>query len=143
MPYSYWGTAADGQIIAAGCWIATARDPHSVVPVVNAAQVICDRQEGRCTEALASLHSALDANYRKSFGSGQHALLVAEITEYPVVEWSPTAIRALAEPRAADIEIRISPAEEVVIRVATETSARGAVGADPTPQVWKLGECNR
>jgi len=143
MPYSFSGRAEDGHIIAMGCWVATANEQRSAVATLNAAYLVCDRAEGRCTEALANLHSTLDPMYRRTYGPGEGPLLSSDITEFRVTHWAPAEIRALSQPRAADIEIRISPVEKAVVRMATETGARGATGANPTPQVWRLDQCNR
>lgn len=142
MPYSLSGKAEHGSIVAMGCWVPTANE-RSAVATLNAAHLVCDRAQGRCTEALANLHSTLDPMYRETFGRGERPLLTSDITEFRITQWSPTEIRALSRPRAADVEIRVSLVEKAVVRVATETSARGAAGANPTPQVWRLHECNR
>jgi hypothetical protein len=51
--------------------------------------------------------------------------------EFRVLEWSQTKIVARAEPRVADIDIRISLIDHSAERTSRETEVRGAIGADP------------
>jgi hypothetical protein len=50
---------------------------------------------------------------------------------FRVVEWTGTTIIARAEPRAADIDLRISLSERSAERTSRETSSRGAQDANP------------
>jgi hypothetical protein len=59
-----------------------------------------------------------------------HLWLMKE--QFRVIEWTATTITARAEPRAADIDFRISLADESAERTSRETSARGAQSPDPT-----------
>jgi hypothetical protein len=99
-------------------------------------EISCSRSQGTCVEAVAGLHSSLDPLFREV--TGGRLLLTSEMTHFAILEWSPSTIRAVARPRAADIEIRLSLPERTVVRTTTETNARGATGANPTPEVWKL-----
>ena len=51
--------------------------------------------------------------------------------QFRVIEWTGTTITARAEPRAADIDLRISLADRSVERTSRETGSRGAQGAKP------------
>ncbi len=136
LPFSLLGDAQNGVVSASGRWTRATSHQRSAVATLNAVEIVCSQQRRTCVEALAGLHSRLDPMFREATRGG--LLLTSEMTEFSVVEWSSSTIRALAQPRAADIELRISLAERDVVRTATETSARGATGADPTPEVWKL-----
>jgi hypothetical protein len=136
LPFSLDGHPQDGFVSASGHWVRTTSRQRSGVPVLNAVQIVCSRNQGTCIEAVAGLHSDLDPLFREATGGG--LLLTSEITEFSIHEWSALAIRATAQPRAADIELRISMPEKTVSRTAIETGARGASGADPTPEVWSL-----
>jgi hypothetical protein len=85
-----------------------------------------------CRETIALLYSELD----KWHNSG--GLLAINFEEYEVVSWSPSQVVAIAKPRAADLELRISVEHESAERTYRETEARGAKGASPIPVRWVL-----
>jgi hypothetical protein len=49
--------------------------------------------------------------------------------EFRILEWSESLVVARAEPRAADIELRISLIDRAAERTLRETGARGAQGS--------------
>jgi hypothetical protein len=101
--------------------VKTARE-HSSLPTANSVQVICARDTQKCTESLALLYTPGDPSMPSNGGS--HLAVLTQ--EYAVVEWTDTAVTARAEPRAADLEIRVSLLDHSAERVARDTSARGA-----------------
>lgn len=136
LPFSLEGSAEEGSVIGYGRWVRTTTDQRSSVPVLNAAQISCSRSAGTCLEAIAELHSDLDPLFRGATGGG--FLLTVDTTEFKITEWSRSTIKALAQPRAADIELRLSLLDRAVVRTSIETGARGATGANTTPEVWTL-----
>lgn len=136
LPFSLAGQPQDGFVSMSGRWARVTDSQRSALPLLNAVQIVCSRNQGTCIEAVAGLHSDLDPLFREATGGG--LLLTSEVTEFSIREWSASAIKAIAQPRVADIELRISMPEKTVSRTAIETSTRGASGADPTPEVWRL-----
>jgi len=59
--------------------------------------------------------------------------------EFRVLEWPQNSIVARAQPRAADVDLRISLVDKTAERTSRETAARGAKGANPTGvHLWRL-----
>lgn len=50
--------------------------------------------------------------------------------QFRVIEWTGTTITARAEPRAADIDLRISFADHSAEKASRKTESRGAKGAN-------------
>ena len=58
-------------------------------------------------------------------------MLEPQKEQFRVIEWTGTTIAARAEPRAADIDLRISLTNRTAERSSRETAARGAQGGNP------------
>jgi hypothetical protein len=63
-------------------------------------------------------------------GIVERAYLFLMKEQFRVIEWTGTTITARAEPRAADIDLRISFADRSAERTSRETESRGAKGAN-------------
>src|SRR5881296_613290 len=106
-----------------GRWVVKTAPEHSSLPTANSVQVICVHDRQRCTESLALLYSPTD----HAMSSDRGSYLAVLTQEYEVVEWTETTITARAQPRAANLEIRVSLLDHSADRVARETAARGAM----------------
>ena len=108
-----------------GHW-SSATGRYSVeLPRVNSVDIDCWHRRMICVEHLSKLVQPADD--RRGFL--KRPMLFAEGNEYKIVEWSQSSLVARFEPRAADIEIRVSFSEKVAERTFRETTARGAAGA--------------
>jgi hypothetical protein len=118
-----------------GMWRSTTGRPSIDMPAVNSVRIECEKSRRVCTEHVAKFLQPSDDLQGRV---GQPHLFLMKET-FRVLEWSPTRIIARAEPRAADIDLRISVADQSVERTSRETAARGATGADPSNiQQWRL-----
>ncbi|MEO8099532.1 MAG: hypothetical protein ABI811_17675 [Acidobacteriota bacterium] len=52
-------------------------------------------------------------------------------TEFKITEWTETLVRAVAQTRVADLELRISIPDESAERTVRETRARGVASSNP------------
>jgi len=101
-------------------------DRYSVeLPRINSVAVDCWRKRMVCVEHLAKLIQPADDDG----GLVRRPTLFAFGNEYRIVEWSDSHLVARYEPRAVDIEIRVSFPDQVVERSFRETTSRGAPGA--------------
>lgn len=107
-----------------GRWRATAHAGLIMIPRINSVSVRCSKSEMSCRETLAQLFTPAED---KNVG---HFLSAVDLV-YPVVEWSDTLIRAEIKAPVADIELRISLADETAERSFRETRSRGVDTADP------------
>ena len=103
-------------------------------PPENAVTIFCSRGRSVCYESLATLAGPLGARASPD----KPLYLAADLNEYMVAAWSPTQITATSENRAVDMRLEISLVDKVAQLTVRETSARGATGADPSPQVWVI-----
>jgi len=119
-----------------GRWHAeTPEDANSThLPEFNSVSLYCSRTNQMCYESLAILTSP-DGSIPDPT---QEMMLVATSFNYRILEWTDHNITAITEPRAADIRLNISLTDKTATRIVTETSARGAKGADPRPHIWQI-----
>jgi len=109
-------------------------DRYSIeLPRINSVAVDCLRKRMVCVEHLAKLIQPGEDG-----GLVTHPTLFAFGNEYRIVEWSDSTLIARYEPRAADIELRVSFADKTAERTYRETSARGATGISAEVRQWIL-----
>ena len=110
-----------------GTWRRISQRATVEVPRVNSVRIDCDRTAGICNEYVAKFIQKTDDP--TSTMARPYLFLMKE--QFRVIEWTGTSITARAEPRAADIHLRISLADQSAERTSRETAARGSQGADP------------
>jgi hypothetical protein len=125
-PFKLYVDAAGVYVTLDGRWQSASGRSTGEVPKFNAVRVECERERATCTEFLARMITKDD----DSVSGGPY--LFANVIRYKVLEWSDSHILARAEPRAADVELRIAILDESAERTSRETSARGASGANPS-----------
>lgn len=124
-----------GAVVIEGTWRVATGGPSREVPQTNSVRVECHRAGRKCVEHIAKLIRASD----DSSGLVKQSTLLLMKEEFRVVEWSQTVIVARAEPRAADVELRISLVDRTAERTSRETKARGAAGANASLlHAWRL-----
>lgn len=114
------------SVIVHGTWYRIAERPTVEVPRVNSVRIECDRTAGVCNEYVAKFIQKTD----DPTGTVERAHLFLMKEQFRVIEWTETTITARAEPRAADIDLRISLADRSAERTSRETESRGAKGAN-------------
>jgi hypothetical protein len=123
------------QLVLQGKWRNVTGRPSVTVPRVNSVRIECDKGSLICTEYIAKLIQKSDDP--SSVVDKRYLFLMKE--GFRILEWSDSAIVARAEPRAADIELRISLKDDAAERTSRETEARGAAGANPSEvEHWVL-----
>ena|ERR1700682_6202260 len=128
--------AADGSTLTVeGTWHRLSARPTFDIPEANSFRIECSRRDRVCREYCAVLiqPSAEGAAYHV-----KDTLLFILAQEFVVQHWDTGTITAKAEPRAADIFLRISLTNHTAERTLQETEARGAVGARRTLDRWLL-----
>ena len=115
------------QLVLQGKWRNVTGRPSVTVPRVNSVRIECDKGSLFCTEYIAKLIQKSDDPSR--FVDKRYLFLIRE--EFRILEWSDSVIVARAEPRAGDVELRISLKDDAAERTSRETDARGAEGANP------------
>ena len=122
-------------VVIEGTWRIVTGRPSVEIPHVNSVRVECHRAARQCVEYAAKLIGPSD----DASGFVKRSTLFLMREEFRVLEWSQDVIVARAEPRAADVELRISLVDRTAERMSRETAARGAQGANPTGlNVWRL-----
>jgi hypothetical protein len=114
-------------VTVGGTWRRTSTRPSINTPTINTISIECDRARHVCEEYMAKVLQPTD----DPAGNLGVRYLFVDKTVFRVLEWSSIVIEARAEYRAADIDLRISLADQTVERRFRETGARGAQGADP------------
>lgn len=118
------------QVYLEGSWkLITTPTKSRKIPKINSTKILCNRQLMVCTEWSAHLESNVLV----------YPYLYPDETEYRIIEWSETKIKAESEARAVDVELVISIPEKSAEKTMRETTARGAIGAEPEKvQHWIL-----
>jgi len=120
--------SADGRyIVLQGTWRRFSQRATVEVPDVNSVRIECDRTAGICHEYVAKFIQKTD----DPIGAVERPYLFLMKEQFRVLEWTGTTITARAEPRAADIDLRISLVDRTAERTSRETASRGAQGANP------------
>jgi hypothetical protein len=120
--------SADGRyVVLQGSWRRISQRATVEVPHINSVRIECDRTARVCNEYVAKFIQRTD----DPIGAVERPHLFLMKEQFRVIEWTGTTITARAEPRAADIHLRISLAGESAERTSRETAARGAQGANP------------
>jgi hypothetical protein len=96
--------------------------PTVEVPHVNSVRIECDRAARICNEYVAKFIQKSD----DPIGAVERPSLLLMKEQFRVIEWTDTTISGRAEPRAADIDLRISLADRTAERTSRETASRGA-----------------
>ncbi len=120
--------SGDGRyVLLQGSWRRTSQRPSVEVPYVNSVRIECDRTARLCNEYVAKFVQKTD----DPDGAVERPSLFLMKEQFRVIEWTRTSIAARAEPRAADIDLRISLTDRTAERSSRETASRGAQGANP------------
>jgi hypothetical protein len=114
------------HVIVQGTWRRVSERATVEVPRVNSVRIECDRTAGFCNEYIAKFIQETD----DPTGAMKRPYLFLMKERFRVIEWTETTITARAEPRAADIDLRISFADRSAERTSRETESRGAKGAN-------------
>ncbi len=123
---------SDTEVLVQGSWRRVTKRPSVEVPDVNSVRIECSRRTATCREYVAKLIRPAEHPL------GGHSYLFLMLQEFVVQKWTSTEIFAKAEPRAADIILRIFLATESAERESRETETRGAIGAQPDYDKWSL-----
>ncbi len=119
--------SGDGRyVILQGTWHRISHRATVEVPHVNSVRIECDRAARICDEYVAKFIQKSD----DPIGAVERPILFLVKEQFRVIEWTDTTISARAEPRAADIDLRISLADRTAERTSRETASRGAQGAN-------------
>jgi hypothetical protein len=116
-----------GSVVLQGTWRRTSQRPTIEVPQVNSVRIECYRAARICNEYAAKFIQKSD----DPLGAVDRPRLYMMKEQFRVIEWTGTTITARAEPRAADIYLRISLIDRTAERSSRETATRGAQGANP------------
>lgn len=108
-----------------GRWKALSQHKMSMIPPINTVIGHCNKKSLICSETIALYYRPDDRT-----PSGDPYLYL-QTHDYRIVEWTSTRITAREEAPVADIEIRISLADNSIERSAKETTVRGSTTADP------------
>jgi hypothetical protein len=120
--------SGDGRyVVLQGTWRRTSQRPTVEVLYVNSVRIECDRTARICNEYVAKFMQKTD----DPLGAVERPYLFLMKAQFRVIEWTGTTIAARAEPRAVDIDLRISLTNRTAERSSRETAARGAQGANP------------
>ena len=114
------------HITIQGTWHRISQRTTVEVPRVNSVRIECDRTAGVCNEYVAKFIQKTDDLTR----TVERPYLFLMKEQFRVIEWTETTITARAEPRAADVDLRISFANRSAERTSRETESRGAKGAN-------------
>jgi hypothetical protein len=118
----------DRYAVVVGTWRRLSERSSIEIPALNSVHIECEKARRICDEYVAKVLQPSDHP-----DSGAHeTLLFGHRTVFQILTWSRTLITARAEPRAADIDLRISLADQSAERTSRETGARGALGANPS-----------
>ncbi len=117
---------SENQVFLEGRWkeVSPIKN-YKTTPKINTTSILCDKGSNSCIEHEACLAT------RKDNSILPYTLLYVQPTTYIITEWSDTVIKAKYEARAGDVELRISLADKSAEKSFRETSARGAMGANP------------
>jgi hypothetical protein len=114
-------------VVLQGAWRRTSQRPTVEVPYVNSVRIECDRTARICNEYVAKFIQKTD----DPLSAVERPYLFLMKEQFRVIEWTGTTIAARAEPRAGDIDLRISLTNRTAERSSRKTAARGAQGANP------------
>jgi hypothetical protein len=117
-----------------GSWRRTSSRPTIEIPAANSFRVECIRSSGLCREYVAVLITPEEGAPYHMEGSQ----LFMNVQTFKIQQWDAKTLVAKAEPRAADIFLRVSLADRTAERTSQETNARGATGASPGVDAWRF-----
>lgn len=96
---------AGGDIfVAEGKWQRVGQERTVLVPDVNSVRIECYRPQGFCDEYIAKFITPADDETKTTQGK---SLFLMKQT-FRITEWNQERISASADPRAADLSLRIS-----------------------------------
>jgi hypothetical protein len=114
------------HVMVQGTWHRLSERPTVEVPRVNSVRIECDRTARVCNEYIAKFIQETD----DPIGVMKRPYLFLMKEQFRVIEWTDTTITARAEPRAADVDLRVSLVDRSAERTSRETGSRGAKGAN-------------
>jgi hypothetical protein len=120
-----WDKEKKEYVSFEGRWKAISQQKIEMLPSINTVVGYCNKNTLTCSETIALYYRPDDRT-----PSGVPYLYL-QSHEFRVVEWTSMRITAREEAPVADIEIRISLADNSIERSAKETTARGSAAADP------------
>jgi hypothetical protein len=127
-------TKDQSALIMQGSWRRTSTRPTIEIPAANSFRIECIRDSGMCREYVAKLITPAEAA-----ASGMNGTyLYVDVQTFKIQNWDAKGIVAKAEPRAADIYLRVSLEDHTAERTSQETNARGATGATKDIDVWQF-----
>lgn len=117
---------SENQVFLEGRWkeVSSGKN-YKTTPRINTTSILCYKGSNSCVEHEACLAT------RKDNSILPYNLLYVQPTNYLITEWSDGVIKAKYEARAGDVELRISLTDKSAEKSFRETSARGAMGANP------------
>jgi hypothetical protein len=122
-----FAVSSDGKhVMVQGAWRRVTERATVEVPRINSVRIECDRTAGVCNEYIAKFIQETD----DPAGAMKRPYLFLMKEQFRVIEWTGTTITARAEPRAADIDLRISLSGRSAERTSRGTTSRGAKGAN-------------
>jgi len=120
--------SADGRYVTVqGTWRRISQRASVEVPHVNSVRIECDRAARICNEYVAKFIQKSD----DPVGAVERPYLFQMKEPFRVIEWTDATISGRAEPRVADIDLRVSLVDRTAERTSRETASRGAQGANP------------
>ncbi len=130
--------AKDGSsVIIEGSWHRASKRVTIDIPAANSFRIECLRNVGMCREYIAKLITPEETKASGILGR-EGTYLYLDVWTFKIQSWDDKHIVAKAEPRAADMYLRISLADRSVERTSQETNARGATGATKDIDVWQF-----
>ena len=114
------------HVMVQGTWGRISERATVEVPRVNSVRIECDRTAGVCNEYVAKFIQKTD----DPAVTMERPYLFLMKEQFRIITWTGTTITARAEPRAANIDLRISLADRSAERTSRETGSRGAQGAN-------------
>ena len=114
------------HVMVQGTWHRISERATVEVPRINGVRIECDRTAGVCNEYVAKFIQKTD----DPTGNMERPYLFLMKEQFRIIEWTGTTITARAEPRAADIDLRISFVDRSAERTSRETGSRGGKGAN-------------
>ena len=114
-------------VTAEGSWkVTTSSAMFTQLPKINSVSIDCYDRTMVCTERLALVHTKQDLVFREDAGPAplhRDNLLDVVVSEYRIVEWTPTLIRAQESLPVADVEIQISVTRQTATRLYREKAS--------------------
>jgi hypothetical protein len=108
-----------------GTWRSTTNTTSSWVTYANAVRIECSQSTKTCTEYMALINE-------------DDGTIETWVWPYTIRQWSPSLIRATAEPGATQVELLISPGAATATRTLREISRAGSAARAAAVERWDL-----